>query len=500
MSTIRKKSILSTIVIYLGFFIGAINVYLFTKKGLFTGEEYGLTTAFVAIASIFASLSLWGMPSYLFKFFPFYEDYLKGKKSDMLTWALLVVLAGFLLVVAGGIIFRNQFISIFSNSPEVVTYYEWIFPLGLGLALVILFEAYSWAMKKPVTSSFFKEFFWRILTTILILLFYLGVIKTFDLFIKLYAFTYLLTAIGLIGYFLIKGNIELSLSVSNVTMRLKNKVISFCLFVFSSQVIVVIAAAVDTIVILAVLPDGTKQAGIFSVAQYLATVIQVPQRAILASAIGPLSRAWKDKDMGMIKRVYSRSSINQLIYSFGLFLLILLNYNEAVVSFGLKEEYIYGFSAFIFLGLTRVVDMGTGLNAQIIATSNLWRFELISSSIQLVLMFPLSYLLARQYGILGPSIAGLISIVVYNGIRAYFLWYKFKLQPFSKATIATIIIGLCAATISYYVCKSLTGFTFLILQSILFLCLYAVPVVLLKLSPDVMQVWGTVKKRIGLKG
>ena len=34
-------------------------------------------------------------------------------------------------------------------------------------------------------------------------------------------------------------------------------------------------------------------------------------------------------------------------------------------------------SLFIFLGLTKVVDMGTGLNSQIIATSTYWKFEML---------------------------------------------------------------------------------------------------------------------------
>ena len=44
MSIIRRQSIISSILIYLGFAFGALNTYLFTREGgPFTKEEYGLT-------------------------------------------------------------------------------------------------------------------------------------------------------------------------------------------------------------------------------------------------------------------------------------------------------------------------------------------------------------------------------------------------------------------------------------------------------------------------
>ena len=97
----------------------------------------------------------------------------------------------------------------------------------------------------------------------------------------------------------------------------------------------------------------------------------------------------------MLQRIYQRSSINQLIFAIGIFLLIVLNYNQAIETFNLKDAYLLGFNAFIFLGLTRVVDMGTGLNAQIIGTSNYWRFELISGVI-LLGIYAAAYLYSCQ--------------------------------------------------------------------------------------------------------
>ena len=131
--------------------------------------------------------------------------------------------------------------------------------------------------------------------------------------------------------------------------------------------------------------------------------------------------------MGLLQRIYQRSSINQLLFATGLFLLIALNYREAILSFDLKPSYLAGFNAFLFLGITRIIDMGTGVNAQIIGTSTYWKFELISGVILLLFMLPLTYFFTIEFGIIGPAIANLISIAIYNMIRIFFLWKTFRM-------------------------------------------------------------------------
>jgi len=106
MSNIRRQSIISSVVIYIGFTVGLLNIYLFTKQGLFTDPQFGLYNAFIAIATTMMAFASLAMPSYINKFFPYYKDHLSPKKNDMITWALVVSSIGYLLVVIAGIILR----------------------------------------------------------------------------------------------------------------------------------------------------------------------------------------------------------------------------------------------------------------------------------------------------------------------------------------------------------------------------------------------------------
>lgn len=499
MSTIRRQSIVSSIVIYIGFFVGLLNIYLFTKQGLFTDQQFGLYNAFIAIATTMMAFSNLAMPAYITKFFPYYNEHLPAKKNDLVTWALTVSTIGFALVITAGIIFKGIVVRKYvEHSPEIVTYYNWIFVLGYGLLIYAVLEAYGWQLHKSILTNFLREVQWRFFTTLLILLFLFGVIPNYDLFIKLFSFSYPGIAAILFLYLVLTKKLHLTFSISKVTRRFFKSILRLCSFIYAGTLILIISQVFDSLVIGAVLTNALAKLAVYSVSQNIATIIQAPQRGINSAAIGHLSKAWKDKKLETIQRIYQRSSINQLIFSCGLYVLIVISFMDAVITFHLKESYLNGYYVFLLLGATKIVDMGTGVNAQIIGTSTYWRFEMISGIVLLSLMLPLNYFLTKQYDIVGTAVAGFISITIYNLIRIIFLWKKFRLFPFTMKTAYTILLaGLCFL-ICYFLFSNIHGFAGLISRSIAFCVLYGAGVLYLDLSPDVIPVWNTIKKRMGL--
>jgi len=501
MSQIRKQSIVSSLVVYVGFAIGFLNTYLFTREGGFTQAEYGLTGIFMAIANIMYSFANLGMVAYIYKFYPYYNDNLPKKKNDMLSWALLVSLVGFCLVIIAGILFKDLVIRKYgTNSPDLVKYYYYVFPFGLGLTLFTILEAYAWQLKKSVLTNFLREIQFRLLTTLLIVLSFTGVIASFDLFIKIYSFTFLVVALILLGYLVSTKHISFSFSVSKISKKFFKKIISLIAFVYGGSLVFTISMVIDTIIIAAVLPDGLALAGVYTLAQNIASLIQAPQRGVISSSMGALSKAWKDKDMPKINRIYHSSSINQLIFSVAMFALIWLNFNDAVLNFHLQHRYLEAAWVFFFIGMMRIVDMGTGVNSQIIGTSTLWRFDFITGIILLSLTLPLNYILTKYYyGVMGPAIANLITFTIYNSIRYWFLYKKFNLQPFTIKTVYTILLGIATFYCCFFLFRNMHGFVGMTARSVLFIIMYAAGTKLLNLSPDVKPVWQTFQKKLGIK-
>lgn len=419
----------------------------------------------------------------------------------MLSWALVFGLIGFCLVIIAGILLKDLVIRKYgTNSPDLVKYYYYVFPFGLGLTLFAILEAYAWQLRKAVFANFLREIQFRLFTTILIVLSFAGFISSFDLFIKLYSFTFLAVAAVLLVYLVYSSRISFTLSVSRVSKKFFRKIVTLISFVYGGSLVFTISLVIDTVIIAAVLPNGLALAGVYTLAQNIASLIQAPQRGIISSSIAGLSKAWKDKDIKKINRIYHSSSINQLIFSVGMFALIWMNFTDAVFTFNLQVGYIDARWVFFYIGLMRIVDMGTGVNSQIISTSTYWRFDFYTGLILLSLTLPLNYIFTKYYfGVMGPAIANLITFTIYNSIRYWFLYKKFHLQPFSYKTVYTIVLGLVCFVVCYFIFNGLHGFAGMICRSITFLLMFITGAYFLNLSPDLIPVWHALQKRTGIK-
>ncbi|HLZ88706.1 MAG TPA: hypothetical protein VKQ52_15730, partial [Puia sp.] len=257
MSTIRRQSIISSGLVYFGFALGFVYTILFAKG--FTPAQYGLTSIFLALGTIMFYVGNLGVPTYIYKFFPYYRDRLPREKNDMITWALLTGAVGFLLVTVGGLVFKGLVIRKFSEqSPEFVKYYYLIFPFGFGLTFYSLLEAYAWQLKRSVLTNFFKEVQFRMFTILLVLLFFAGVLKDFDIFIKLYAFSYLTIALTLFFYLVAIGEMHFTLKPSIVTRKFFRKIVAQAGLVWSGQILYNLSLYFAQIVIAAVVPGGLK--------------------------------------------------------------------------------------------------------------------------------------------------------------------------------------------------------------------------------------------------
>jgi O-antigen/teichoic acid export membrane protein len=495
MSQVRKQSIISTIFVYAGFFIGFVNTYLFTRQGsVFTAAEYGLTNVFIAVGNLMFAFANLGMVSVVYKFYPYYNDNLPKKKNDLLTWSLIISMIGFCLVILAGIVFKDFVIRKFSgNSPEFIQYYYWVFPFGFSILLFSMFEVFAWNIRKSIFTTFLRELLFRLLTLILIFFLSFKLIHSFDTFIKIYAFTYGFVALVLLFYLAWKKEFYITFSVSRVTKKFYKKMVSMASLIYVGSTIYTIATFIDGIIIMSLW--GMAATGIFYLGFVVSGLIQAPQRGAVAASIPVLSKAWKDKDYDKINLIYQRSGINLLIASLGIFLIVWLNYSDAVTTFKLKPAYLESKWIFFFLGLARVVDMGTGVNSQIIGTSTFWRFEFISGMVLLALAVPLNYLLVKHFGIIGAGYSTLISYSVYNIIRIIFLKRKFNMHPFSLKTIYAIILAFASYFICYFTFISFHGFFAMLLKTTVFTALYGGAIVYFDLSPDVLPVWDNIKSK-----
>ncbi|MEO9051072.1 MAG: oligosaccharide flippase family protein, partial [Ginsengibacter sp.] len=427
----------------------------------------------------------------------YYKDNLPKKKNDLLTWTFLISLIGFCCVIVAGIVFKELVVRKFGKSPEFIQYYLWVFPFGFSILMFSMLEVFAWNIRKSILTTFLREVFFKVLTMLLIFFVSFNWIHSFDTFIKMYAFTYGATALALLIYLLWEKEFYITFTISRVTKKFYKKMASMATLVYFGGTIFMIANFIDTIVIMSLL--GTNAVGTFLLGSAVSGLVQAPQRGAVAASVPVLSKAWKDKDFDKINLIYQRSGINLLIASLGIFFIIWLNYGDAVTTFKLKPAYLESQWLFFFLGMARVVDLGTGVNSQIIGTSTFWRFEFVSGMILLSLAVPLNYFLVKQAGIVGAGYSNLISMFIYNVIRITFLKKKFNMHPFSIKTFYAILLAVGCYFICYYAFNSLHGFLAIMFKTIVFTALYGGSIIYFDLSPDVLPVLGTLSDKLRLK-
>jgi len=449
MGIIKKQSIKSSIFLFIGFGIGALNILVLFPKYL-SPAQLGLTRAMIDISLTLSTLCTLGSIPVIYKFLPFYNERLPTDKNDLPFLTAVVCLVGFSLVLLSGFIFKDFIVRKLGKSPDFATYFYTVYPFTLLLLMFTWLEAFSWGLRKTVITNFLKETGVRILTTVLILFYGVGLISI-KAFINFFSILYLLPALILFYVLYASGKWRFSITgISNVTRRLKSRMISFGSFVFASHFLNVLARTNDTILVIGL--RGLADTGVFAIAGYIIAVMEIPQRSLNAISIPILAESWKNNDKKNIENVYKKSVANLLVVGLGLLGLILLNIHNITIFLG--KNYAQIELIVFILGLARVIDLGTGINGLIIGTSNYWKFDFYTNVLYTLLSLPLNFFLIKYFGLKGLAISSLISLTIYNSFRFVFLYTKFNFQPYNWKSVISILIACATYLLVYFIPRS----------------------------------------------
>lgn len=490
MGIIQKQSIKSSIFILIGFLIGALNMLLLFPAFL-SQAQIGLTRAMIDTSLTLASLSSLGTLALVYKFFPFYNDHLEAKKNDLPAITLTVNIIGFLLVLMLGIIFKDFIIRKMGKSHEFGSHFFYVFPFTFLMILFSWAESFAWGLKKAVATNFLKETGIRILTTVLILLLALKWID-FSSFITLFSLLYLLPVIIILIILIRTGNWKLRVQpISRVTLRLKKKLVTYALFVFGAQFLNVLAKTNDTFLILGL--RGLSDTGIFAIAIYVTAIMEIPQRSMNSISIPILAESWKNNNIKNIKNIYTKSVSNLLVIALGLFGIIWLNIHDLTfflnsLSHKGGQDYKMIESVVMIMGIAKVIDLGTGINSQIIGTSNYWRFDFYTNVFYTFFSIPLNFILIKHFGLTGLAYSNLIALTLYNGIRYIFLWKKFDLQPYNFSHLRIVILSALIYLCIHNIPQSSNLYIDIIIRTIIFIGLFVPALYLTKAAPELTSI------------
>jgi O-antigen/teichoic acid export membrane protein len=494
MATIRKQSIYSSLFIYAGFAIGALNVlFLFPK--FFTPEQFGLTRVLMDIALIFSTICAAGTLPVAMKFYPFYKHHLPKQQNDLLTWVFVIGAIMCLFIYLAFPLIEPWALKKFGyRSPILVTHFKWVYPLAISLVAISMLEVFAWIIGRTVIANFLKEFLFRILTLLLIGIWAIGSLTDFNVFIGAYASLYFIPVAILIWVVYSSGEFSINFSPSKVTHRYKGIMLKFGGAYFLSAVLNIVAKTNDTLIIASQSQGGLADAAIFTIATYLITVMDVPQRSMVSAATPQIALAWKNNDLDKLDRLYKKTALNLLVIAAGIMgiVVMVIPYLQTL----LGDAYSGLSILMIVLGLGKLIDLGTGLNSQILQLSKHWKIDLFTNMFFVLISIVFNYLLTKNYGIVGTAFGSLFAIILYNLIRFVYIKKIYGLQPFSLKNLLALSLAILFATSIYFIPVHLPILISSLIKIVAFGFCYGFAIIRFNVSHDITELWFIISKRI----
>jgi len=435
MGIVKKNVYKNTLITYIGMVVGYVNLVLLYPVYLST-EEYGLFNLIGGLAVLYSLIASLGIPSIISRYFAIYRTD-DREHNGFMHWAVGISLIGFTAATLLFIVFKPIIVSNYINkSPLFVQYYYYLIPLALFTIAFSFLEMTGRVIYQTVFSSFLRDVFLRVLTTVGILVLALKWIN-FQEFIILYILINGVVAVMLLVSIIISKKFTFGFKFGSLRKINSKELLNYGLYTLISTAVYVLLQKVDIIMLSSM--SGLSVQGVYSFFFNIAMVIGVPAQALSRTTYQIVTDAWKSKDMANIANVYYKTSIIQMLVGLLLFIGVIIN-KENLMGIIHKKEYSDQFNIFIIIGLGFIVDITGGLNTAIIAASHKYRlitiFVVISSSFCILL----NYIFIPKYGGQGAALAYLITISLFNLGNWFYIKTRFKMQPFNYKHLLIIAI------------------------------------------------------------
>ncbi|MEZ4884846.1 MAG: oligosaccharide flippase family protein [Chitinophagales bacterium] len=440
MGTIKKQSIFSAIYVYIGIFIGYINVTLLYPT-ILGSEGFGFTRFLISTGAILGVFAQLGLSGIVIRFFPFFEDK-EGKHNGFLGLSFLVPLVGVALVSLFIVIFKDWVIERF-HQPEsldlITRYYLLLIPAFVFTVYYGIIEAYSTSLLKAAVPFFFREVFSRVYSFGLLVVYFLEWVS-FEQFMLLFVLEGGFRTIGMMVYLKWLGQLSFKIDWNVFRKPIFKEMMEYGFYTMLSRGSVFIISGLDVIMISTFL--GFQYTGIYFAFLAATRLITVPASSITNIAAPLVAKAWKEDDMTLIQNLYEKTAITQLVAGLLLFIGLWANLDNFIFLLERSgESFAVGKYVAVFIGIGNLFNVMTGINGAIIINSKLYRWDMVFVVLLVVLTYFTNYFLIPIYGVVGAALATMITVVLYNGIKLIFVWKNFDMQPFTKKTWITLLIG-----------------------------------------------------------
>jgi O-antigen/teichoic acid export membrane protein len=424
----QKQAFFFTIINYVGILIGIVSTLFIYPKNK---EMLGVFRYVESIAQFLFPVLLLGASQSLINFYPKLNESHKKKLFNYSVFSIFLI-SGISLI----------FLLLASNFSFLkgMKYVYFAFPIAVFLALIELFKKQSTIIQKIAIPTFFDNILPKIALPLLFVLVLQQVISTNQslfFYVLSYGLIFLLITWYLFYHFRPQIDFDFKSLFVNIS---KKEYYRFSAFAFAGSLGSVFAFRIDAIMIKSFF--SLESVGTFSIGVTLASAIAIPATGIFSLYAPIISDFLKNNQLLELNKKYKETA--KLLFFIGaiLYSCIFLGIENLFQMLPTHENLLASVPIILILGFNVLINMGTGFNGEIITYSKFYKFNLIAITLLVVLNIALNlvFILVFKLGIEAVAYASLISMVVFNFAKLWFIHRKFKLFPFDKSFLKLVIV------------------------------------------------------------
>ncbi len=443
MGVIRRQGIKNTIIGYLGILIAFVSFFVVQPYCL-TKEEIGLTRVLYSFSIIVAMFVPLGIGNATIKYFPLFKDEEK-KNHGFFGFMNIFPLVGY--VVSAALLFTlkdfilNQYRS---ESPLILEYFEFVFPLIFFNAFIAILSVYCNANYKSTIPSFLNDIGVRLSMIGIVGIYFLKIISL-DQFMAAYIGIFGLQLVLLLVYIFYFDKPSFKVDWPSFREKKMFELIRYGLLLWFASVASIGIKNLDVIMLPKYL--SLDVVGIYAIAAFIPTVIEAPINALDRIAAPKISFAWNANDKSQIQEIYHKSSLYLFLFG-GFFLINILTNIHTVLQF-LPAGFERGEPVVIIFSIGALINMATGVNGSILNTSAKFRYGAFYYILLAVLLVGFQIVFIPIFGIIGAALATTSAQIIYNLLVFITIYKFFGLQPFNKKNLHVVFILIFTCLIAY---------------------------------------------------
>jgi O-antigen/teichoic acid export membrane protein len=442
MGIVLKQSFRNTIIIYGAFLIGGINTIVFYPR-ILESEFYGMVAFLLSASNLIMPLTAFGIQYTIVKFYSSYET--KEQKDKFLSSVIFLPL--FIAMPIGFLwdYFHEWIMSKVTEENQMIESYTFfIYLIAVACAYFELFYSWTKVQLQTIFGNILKELWNRVVVMILLSAVFFGFITKSE-FILYLTIAYIIRAFVMMIY-------AFSIYFPKFYFRLPDNFIE--IIKYSGYIILAGSAGailldIDKVMIPG--KDTIEKAAYYSVAVFIGSFIEAPSRA-MTQILQPLtSKSLNEFNTKEVENLYKKSSINLLLVGGLFFLLVNCGVSEL---FKLMEDkgYAGGEYVVLMISLAKLYTMFLGSNGAIINNSKFYRVTLPFALGMSLFVYSLNkfFYFTIEIGTDGLALSTLITIVIFNTVKLWFVHEKFLITPFTEKSWKMILIIILLFGVFYF--------------------------------------------------